>query len=32
MLGSAWRQTGVGVAPNCEGTLYFTINLLAGPE
>jgi uncharacterized protein YkwD len=31
LLGAAWRQTGVGVARNCEGTLYFTINLLAGP-
>jgi uncharacterized protein YkwD len=32
LLGPAWRQTGVGVARNCEGTLYFTINLLAAPE
>jgi len=31
LLGTAWRQTGVGVARNCEGTLYFTINLLAAP-
>jgi uncharacterized protein YkwD len=32
LLGPAWKQTGVGVARNCEGTLYFTINLLAAPE
>lgn len=32
LLGPGWRQTGVGVARNCEGTLYFTINLLAAPE
>ncbi len=29
LMGPAWRQTGVGVARNCEGTLFFTINLLA---
>ena len=23
---------GIGVARTCDGTLYFTINLLAGPE
>ena len=32
LLGPAWRQTGVGVARNCEGTLYFTINLLAASD
>jgi uncharacterized protein YkwD len=32
LLGPVWRQTGVGVARNCDGTLYFTINLLAGSE
>ena len=32
LLGPAFRQTGVGVARNCEGTLYFTINLLAAAE
>jgi uncharacterized protein YkwD len=32
LLGAAWRQTGVGVARTCDGTLYFTINLVAGPE
>jgi uncharacterized protein YkwD len=31
LMGAAWRQTGVGVARNCEGTLYFTVNLLAAP-
>ncbi len=29
LLGAAWRQTGVGVARTCGGTLYFTVNLLA---
>jgi uncharacterized protein YkwD len=32
LLGLGWKQSGVGVARNCEGTLYFTINLLAAPE
>ena len=29
LLGAGWRQSGVGVARNCEGTLYFTVNLAA---
>ena len=32
LLGAGWRQTGIGVARNCQGTLYFTINLLAPPQ
>jgi uncharacterized protein YkwD len=31
LLGAGWRLTGVGVARNCEGTLYFTINLVGPP-
>lgn len=31
IMGAGWKQSGVGVARNCEGTLYFTINLLAAP-
>ena len=32
LLGPVFKQSGVGVARNCEGTLYFTINLLAGSD
>jgi uncharacterized protein YkwD len=28
LMGPVFRQSGVGVARTCEGTLYFTINLL----
>lgn len=31
LLNAGWRLTGVGVARNCQGTLYFTVNLVAPP-
>jgi uncharacterized protein YkwD len=32
LLSPVFRQSGVGVARNCEGTLFFTINLLAASD
>lgn len=31
ILNAGWRLTGVGVARNCQGMLFFTVNLLAPP-
>lgn len=32
MLSATYRFVGIGVARNCHGTLYFTVNLMSPPQ